>query len=223
LIEWLPPVYTLLVLGYAALLDVKSREVPPVYWALAIAVGLPISLAAYRGELAYTLVYHLSSLAVVLLAYAMYRLCLIGGADVLAFLTLSILAPRLPGSLVPALYLAILYSAIPGLAYHVYSAILACGGLRLGCIVRHKFSVKARLIVEDPRFRWWLVEGGGGCSIEGDPRQLALRASGGDLESYITASPGHPYIAHLAVGYALALLVGDEPLIRLALAIAQLL
>lgn len=222
MIEWIPHAYNLVILGLAGLLDVRSREVDPRFWLLAIALGLPVTLWVNVENLRVLVVYQLLSLVVVIVAYAMYRTCMIGGADVLAFLTITLIAPLIPGSLVPTLYLAILYATIPGVAYQLYSAYLACGGLKLGCMMRFRFKVKARLIVEDPRFRWWLVEGGGECSIEGDPKQLAVKASGGNLESYITASPGHPYVAHLAVGYAIALILGDKPIVNLILELAQL-
>jgi len=82
---------------------------------------------------------------------------------------------------------------------------------------RFKFKIKARWVIEDPRFKWWLVDIKGGCSIEEDPRTLALKVSQGDLEAYIIASPGHPYIAHLTIGYLIAIVIGDKPLLYLIL------
>lgn len=213
MIEWAPVVYTLLILLYAALLDVKSREIPPRYWLLVVPLGLPLTLIAYRDSITVLLVYQALSLAVIAVTYVMYRACMIGGADVLAFLAIAILAPRLPDGIIPSLYLSILYASIPGFAYQLYSAILACQGFKIPCVLGLKFKVKARLILEDQRFKWWLVESRGDCSIESDPRELALKASNGNLEAYIVASPGHPYIAHLTIGYMLSMILGDKPLL----------
>ncbi len=222
-LSWLPAVYTLVVLVLAGFLDVRSREVPPRYWLVAIAVGLPVTIVVNSGDLGTLIAYQLLSLVVVVPSYLMYRACMLGGADVLAFLAIALLAPLRHGSLIPLLYLAVLYATIPAIAYHVYSATIACNGFNVRCVARMKFKVKARHIAEDPRFKWWLVDVKGECAIEGDPRALALKASQGDLEAYVTATPGHPYVAHLAVGYLIALAIGDKPILELALLLFKLL
>jgi Flp pilus assembly protein protease CpaA len=222
LLEWTPAVYTLLVLAIAGALDVRSREIPPWYWLVAVAVGLPITVAVYRGDLGVLIAYQVLSLVVVIPSYIMYRYCMLGGADVLAFLVIAILSPVRPGSIIPLLYLAVLYAVAPAIAYHLYSAWIACNGFKVGCMSRMKFKVKVRTIVEDPRFKWWLVDVKGECSVEGDPRALALKAGQGDLDAYIDATPGHPYVAHLAIGYLVAIAIGDKPILELVTALAKL-
>ena len=223
MLSWIPLIYVLAVLAYAGFLDVRLREIPPGYWFIAIVVGLPITLAVNIGDLRVLLLYQLLSLIVVVPSYVMYRACMLGGADVLAFLTVAVLAPLAPGGIIPLLYLAVLYATIPAIAYHVYSASLACKGLSLRCMLNVKFKVKAKAIVEDPRFKWWLVEARGECNVEEDPRVLALKVSRGDLEAHVIASPGHPYVAHLAIGYLIALIIGDKIILKLLSTLVQLL
>jgi len=222
-LSWIPLVYMLAVMAYAGFLDVRSREIPPRYWFVVLVLGLPITIIANGGDLRILLLYQLLSLIVVIPSYLMYRACMLGGADVLAFLTIAILTPLAPGSIIPLLYLAVLYATIPAIAYHLYSASLACKGLSPRCMFKFKFMIKVRSILEDPRFKWWLVEVKGGCNIEEDPRMLALKAGQGDPEAYVVASPGHPYVAHLTIGYLLAMVIGDKPVIGLVLALAQFL
>ncbi len=211
--EWVPAVYALAVLGYAALLDVRFREVPPRYWVLTgvpgALISVPIHLLSYDFKV--LAVYYLASIIVVAIVYVMYRFCMIGGADVLALTLISVLAPIRPGSFIPFIYLVILYSAMPALAYQAYSGFKICGSLDIKCVARLKYRVKAGKLLGGEEFKWWLVDVEDGCSIDEDLKSAIAKASKGDPEAYILASPGHPYVAHLAIGYAIALALGDLP------------
>ncbi|MDM7274581.1 MAG: hypothetical protein P3X22_000425 [Thermoprotei archaeon] len=204
----------MVVLGYAALLDVRFREVTPRYWVLAGVPGALVSVPIYvlGYDFRVLAVYYLASIIVVAVVYVMYRFCMMGGADVLALALISVLAPIRPGSFMPFIYLAVLYSVIPGLAYQVYSGFKVCGSLDFKCAARLKYRVKAGRLLGDEGFKWWLVDVEGGCSIDEDLRSAVAKASKGDPEAYVVASPGHPYVAHLAIGYAIALVLGDLPI-----------
>lgn len=201
--------YATLVMGYAAIEDVKRREVDTKVWILATLAGAPFSALAALADVWKHMLFLLSSLLLVTLAYALYRLCLIGGADVLAMAFIALIAPA-GHLLLPPLFLAVLYSPLSVLAYQLYSNYLFCGSLEPRCLLAFSHKVEARRLIEDPRLRWWVVSGEA-CKEESQ-EDIVLRASGGELSLQLEASPGHPYVAHLAVGMIATLLLGDLPI-----------
>ncbi|MEM1873385.1 MAG: hypothetical protein QXS85_01595 [Acidilobaceae archaeon] len=205
-------------------MDVKAREVPPLYWALAIAIATPITLYSYtilNIGLAVIAVNVLLSLSLTLLVYVLYRECVMGGADVLALLFLSLSSPVFPDSFMPGPFLAVLYAVVPVLVYHIYSVRLVCRDIR--CLLRLEFEIPAWRLMEDSRLRWWIVLSGSEeyCEVEEDAPQAAARISGGNPNAILRATPGHPYIAHLAVGYTMACIIGDYPLEALIAALVE--
>lgn len=200
----------LVTLIVAAIQDIKKREVSPTIWLVATPVAAALTLIDTNIlELAYLL----ASLLPAFVAFVLYRLCMIGGADVIALLFLAVAVPQGDGLLLPPTYLTITYSLLPAVAYQLYSNSLICRG-GVACMLSQSHEVEVERLMNDERFRWWIPEGEA-CSEE-DPREIIARAAGGDGGKLVRVSPGHPYVAHLAVGYILTILIGDLPL-RLAM------
>lgn len=214
LLEYAHGLLVLLLLAGAGLLDVRSREIPPLYWVIAGLAALPVAVYVYaeRYSLHLVLSHMLISSSVALFMFVLYKRCIIGGADVLAVVFLTICSPVIPNSMIPAPLLAVSYSILPAIAYHVYSARLVCSSL--SCFFKLSFDIPAGRLMSDPRLRWWIVESDDEIACaEIDAPEAASIASDGDPTVVLSATPGHPYVAHIAVGYALALLIGDLPIV----------
>lgn len=196
----------LLVMMIAAIQDVRKREVEPVLWLVAIPLGAAITLSQMSQE---RVIYLLFSLLPAAVSFVLYKRCMIGGADVLALLFIAIAAPWDRDLLVPPVYMIVLYSIVPSLAYQLYSNLLVCGG-SASCLLSQSHEVEAGRLLRDQRLRWWIPEGEA-CSEE-DPREVIARLSDGDESRRIKVMPGHPYVAHLAIGALLTLIFGDLPL-----------
>ncbi|MCX8165565.1 MAG: A24 family peptidase [Acidilobaceae archaeon] len=204
--------YVTLVMLYAGISDIRTREVDPRLWLAASIPGAPLALLTALSDSLTYILSMLLSLLVVAVAYVLYRFCIMGGADVLAMLFVAVMSPV--GTIFPSLYLAVIYSAAPSVLAQVYYNYRFCRSLSLGCIFATSHEVEVKRLLEDPALRWWGVSGES-CREE-DPREILMRVSGGDLAAKVRVSPGHPYIAYLAIGLLLVLLIGDMP-IRLVL------
>ncbi|MEN3000124.1 MAG: A24 family peptidase [Acidilobaceae archaeon] len=201
--------YVTLVMIFAGISDIRTREVDPRLWLLAGIPGAPLALLTAVSEPFMYFLSLLLSLLVVAAAYVLYRLCIIGGGDVLAMLFIAVISPI--GTIIPSLFLAVLYSSVPSVLAQVYYNYRFCRSLKLSCLMAGSHEVEARRLLEDPALRWWGVREEF-CSEE-DPHDIIMRISGGDLSAKVRASPGHPYVAHLAVGLLLTLLIRDMPIL----------
>jgi len=214
LLKLIPLLYATIALAYTGFLDFKSREVDPKLWLIFLVPGIPISILFnyYLGDTILSLLSLTLSIPIVALTYIMYRLCMIGGADVLALAFISIIAPYTPGSILPTLYATILYSITPALFYQLYSNMKVCRVTSIKCMLSLKHSIEAERLLKDPSFKWWLIDYSGGCSIDEDKETIIAKASGGNLKTILQASPGHPYVAHLSIGLILAIILRDYPI-----------
>ncbi|MEM4893364.1 MAG: prepilin peptidase [Acidilobaceae archaeon] len=205
-------------------MDLRSRETPPFLWALATIISMPLAFYSYRTlslSFVQIVISIMLSLSVTLVVYVLYKKCMMGGADVLALLFLSLCSPVLPDSIVPAPFLTIIYASIPGFIYHVYSVKLVCKDL--SCFLKHRFEVPAKRLAEDPRLRWWMiVDGESSCVIDVDTPTLAASLARENPERLVKATPGHPYVTHLAIGYAIACAIKDFPILALLVTIQSL-
>ncbi|ABU82581.1 A24 family peptidase C-terminal domain-containing protein [Ignicoccus hospitalis] len=124
---WLLDVYrtalALVVLSYASYLDWKTREIPPKLWATAALLALPASLyeavTLSSAGLGDYVVFSFLSGAIIILVLALLMLRnMMGGADVLAFLFITVDMPWYPfalggpRALLPVPLLTLLYSTI---------------------------------------------------------------------------------------------------------------
>lgn len=210
------------VLGYAAYRDVKYREVDPYYWAAAFFAASPAAILCWAGILGAptfpaVLLGNLAAIAVIgVVAY----LCMVGGAD---FFAIALVAYALPAARdgFPLALATLLYASAAeaslSLAYCAYNATVnrklasEAGGWIPYCFL----GVAAR--VRDAwRRPWWYpltgLESGGGCVAE-DPHEQLSRVAGEKGEDHVVwASPGLPFIAFILPGFAVAYLLGSEPI-----------
>jgi len=198
--------YFVLVLGLAGLSDLRHREVEPLLWAAALPAapgfaayglytrGLPLDAAAVLAA---------ASLAPALAGLALYRLCLLGGADVAALAFVGLAGLGLPTwKILPPGLLAVVYSAPASLL------LLAAEAFSAGCVFDCRVPPEE---VARRHRRMWLVftppAGGEGCSLSVDSPTLASQGARGRIAI--------PLVAALALGGLAAAVVGDEPLLSL--------
>lgn len=209
--------YVGLVLLIAGVLDAVYREVEPLYWYIATKAGILVSIAVagygaslYGGGYYYLLlVYTLLSLIPVAVVGVLYKLCMIGGADVGAIAFIALSMPVVEWSLLPPVYLILLYTLVPLIAYNIYVSLRHCRGLRAGCL-KGSIDVDRDSLLSSKEYRWWMPEVEG-CSIEGYKDELVFRYHGGSSGT-VKASPGNPYVAFIAIAYLIFLLLGDYPI-----------
>jgi hypothetical protein len=213
--------YVLAVMSVAGYSDALKREVEPLLWLASSKLGLSLGALCMAGHVAqlglplFAAVYALS-FAPAAVVYVLYRLGYMGGADFLALAFMAATLPLIEGTVVPAPMLAVIYSVAPTLAHRVLVGVMVCGWSRASCLVSLRVSVEAREIVYSRRSLWWIVVDerlGGRMLLE--PHEAAVRVVGRRLDERVEATPGMPYVAHLAVGLALALALGDGPVIAL--------
>ena len=213
----LQEVYVLIVLVIAGLLDVVYREIEPLYWYIASKAGALLVLAEasygaslYGGEYYYmVMVYLLLSLVPVIVVLALYRLCMIGGADVGAIAFIAVTLPLHAGSLVPPIYLIIIYTLAPMAAYSAYIYLARCKGPLIRCL-RGPVVVDTRELLVRREYMWWMPSVGG-CSIGLYKDEAVFRRYKG-LKRRVEASPGNPYVSFIAVAYIIFLFIGDYPM-----------
>ncbi|MEE8354941.1 MAG: A24 family peptidase C-terminal domain-containing protein [Candidatus Bathyarchaeia archaeon] len=234
---------SLTMLGYTSWVDLKTREIYDLVWLVFGGLGLVIALyEVYMGSLAlvwFVIVVLISSAISIALGY----LGLFGGADVLAFITLSVLHPFSPKGLEPLL--GIVSPLFPltlfsnsALAGASFSIVLLIRNLALTFQGRSLFSgleheplwkklavlvtgLKMRVgSVRGPPFQYPLEVPATG---ENPGRRLVLMPDIQDDDSAVEVfrtleasgveevwvSDTLPFIVYIAVGYVLALVLGD--------------
>lgn len=205
------PLFAAIVMTVAGLLDLLYREMEPLYWFYATLIGGLLYLSEYHWLLARAdLILVGLALVPVGLMLALYMAGVMGGADVMAMLFLSLAYPLAPDALLPIPVLTILYASIPSLAHRVWMASRVCGKPR--CLLAGKVRVEAWRLLRDPRLRWWLVSDKrlGGLDVGAEIWEVVAKLGPKEL---VEVSPGLPYVAHLAVGFITALILGDRPVL----------
>ncbi len=177
------------------------REVDTELWIASLPLGLALGYASLTGyPLPRSLPYALT-LPLVLVLLVLYALGYLGGADAWLSLFLALALPVPPGSLLPTLYLAFLYSAPFAVAYYLWELYRFCG---LSCVARLKARVRGADLAGE--LRWWLPRG---VRLVGDPHEVVAAEALWDREVY--ASPLLPMITLVFLGLVVAVLVGDTP------------
>ncbi len=218
--------YVVSVMSIAGYEDALKREVEPLLWLSSSKLGLSLGalcMASHVDSLGPTLfamVYALS-FAPALTVYVLYRLGYMGGADFLALAFMAALLPLLKGSIVPAPMLAVIYSLPSMLAHRLVVGAMICSPDRrwgyLACLASLRVSLRARDVVYSRRSLWWIIDDErlGEHRIFMEPHEAAVRVVGRRLDDRVRATPGMPYVTHLAVGLALAVVLGDRPILAL--------
>jgi preflagellin peptidase FlaK len=185
ILDTLRILFSLVMLSYASWVDMKTREIYDIVWLFFGGIGLII--AVYE---VYTGILPLVWLALPILfsggvSIALSYFGLFGGADVGAFITLSILHPIPPRGLIPFLGIV---SVVYPLTLFSNSA-LSGASFSLVLLVRNLIhALKGRSIFEglkqEPLWRKLVVMGTGLrveiCSVRGPPFQYPLEHPGED-------------------------------------------
>ncbi|MEB3860611.1 MAG: hypothetical protein GSR84_00135 [Desulfurococcales archaeon] len=211
--DYLPAVVAVVVMGVAGILDLLYREIEPLYWFYATLLGGLAYLKTHGGLLGQAEPILLGlALAPALVMAGLYAAGLMGGADVLAMVFLSLAYPLAPGSLLPVPVLAILYASPLSVAHRIWMLCRVVRGPR--CLVSGRIRVPGYRLLSDPRLRWWLVSDkrAGGLDVGGETWEIVAKL--GPREP-VEATPGLPYVTHLAAGTILAVILGDDPVLGL--------
>ncbi|MDR2719447.1 MAG: prepilin peptidase [Nitrososphaerota archaeon] len=101
----MPFVFTLSILAYACIYDIKERQVSNKVWLLAYPTGIILTLTQIvLGSIDSTVVL-VSVLSAVFLGFVLFRSGYYGGADLKALLFIALTTPTIPASLNPTLNL----------------------------------------------------------------------------------------------------------------------
>lgn len=213
-------------LVYATYRDVKYRDIPEVTWLPASLLAVGINL--YHGN--YDLVHTAFSLLSALILLVMSLIDLIGGADFLALLMISVAHPKF--LIFPISFLTLFYSLLIPLALMVYYMILNAkygDALRkIDCVSGSKLNLKLfgrPMTVKDylrkefiypltvptgKEFKGYVCRASFGSDEEEERIKERIKEllDKGLLseDSVIWVTPGLPHIAFFLVGYVLALL-----------------
>ncbi len=211
---------------YATYRDVKYRDIPEVTWLPASLLALGINL--YQGN--YDLFHTAFSLLPAFILLVMSFIDLIGGADFLALLMISVAHPRF--LIFPISFLTLFYSLLIPLALMLYYMIL---NIKYGDVLRkiecvsgsklnlklfgrpmtikdylHKEFIYPLTVPADEELKGYVCR----ASFGSDDEEEKIKERIKDLvdrgllseESIIWVTPGLPHIAFFLVGYVLALL-----------------
>jgi len=102
LLLWLSFVFTLSVLAYACVYDLKERQVSNKVWLLAYPTGIILTLTQVMLGLIDGSVVLISVLTAVFLGFVLFRSGYYGGADLKALLFIALTTPTIPLTLNPA-------------------------------------------------------------------------------------------------------------------------
>ncbi|GBF09618.1 hypothetical protein apy_13430 [Aeropyrum pernix] len=197
----LPAAVATILLLVAGLMDALWREIEPAYWYLAVKTSLLVFAASLylEGGLASApskaLVHVSLTLILVAVSLALFKLCLLGGSDVAAFVLVAVSSPYSPGLPIPPLAVALIASAPLAAIYITVSHVR---------LRRRGGLLTPEDLAFDPRFKWWIprVEGEvverffHGCRLDADPPALAALTG-----RRVRAEPGIPLVAFIALGY----------------------
>ncbi len=220
---WLPRALAVLALAYAAYSDVRSREVDDVVWVALLSASAPFAILEVAALRELSLRLYLTSVYLAFsLGLALTALGLWGDADFLALTSVSLLTPPGRGLIAALPSLSVLVNAL--LAALAYPLLLLARNLRLMHKTNLFEGVEAGrlerlaalfLLTRVPREEYLRrravytpaeeVVGGRRRLVFG----LRIRREGAEPQGeYVWVSPYVPFVAAIAVGYALHLIVG---------------
>jgi hypothetical protein len=105
LLLWLPFIFTLSVLAYACIYDLKERQVSNEIWLLAYPTGIILTLTQIVLGLIDGSIVLISVLTAMFLGFVLFRSGYYGGADLKALLFIALTIPTIPPTLNPILNL----------------------------------------------------------------------------------------------------------------------
>jgi len=105
LLLWLPFVFTLSVLAYACVYDIKERQVSNKVWLLAYPTGIILTITQIILGLIDGTIVLISVLTAMFLGFVLFRSGYYGGADLKALLFIALTTPTIPTILNPTLNL----------------------------------------------------------------------------------------------------------------------
>ena len=201
-----PAIVVLTALAIAGLSDVKSRDIDPVFWMISI----PLATGVYAYSCGPQTV-SLGSLLLPLLAIAympaivslvLYKLGLLGGADVWALTLIAAGFPLHPALPIPSTLAAVIIGSVTMMMHRAASVARVCG---IRCVIKARVRVDSGRIISDPRMRFWIVDAGEGIDVSQEPWEIVAR--NWSSKRLVKASPGLPYIAHLALGLGVYIII----------------
>ncbi len=194
-----PAVVVLSALAIAGLSDVKSRDIDPIFWMITIplATGVYAYSCGPQTTSLGTLLPPLLAIAYMpaIVSFILYKLGLLGGADVWALTLIASGFPLHPALPIPSTLATVIIGSMTMMLHRAASVARVCG---IGCIIKARIRVDAGRIISDPRMRFWIVDSGEGVDVSQEPWEIVARNWGS--KRLVKASPGLPYIAHLALG-----------------------
>ena len=230
-IDYIRVLISLTMLGYASYKDIKTREIHDIVWIIPSAIGLAIdAYEVINGNLAITgALYNIGFM--VILSGILWYLSLFGEADLIAFVALSLIHPRVPEfnylGYTPLLFsfTMIANSAISGVLMTFYTLVAnLIQGVNL--FERHEYISVGKKIALLFTGRNIPVE-----SLRGPPFEYPLEVKGelvlrpdifDDDEARkafrylrergvkrVWVSSTLPYIVVLLVGYVISIVFGD--------------
>ncbi|MCE4615958.1 MAG: hypothetical protein F7C09_02720 [Aeropyrum sp.] len=199
-----PYLYALIVLAMAGASDALYREVDPPLWYIGSKAGILLfTLTTSNLDLTINEAFMaLQGILVVIAAYILYRLCMLGGADVAALIFILFSTP-LPLHLPISPIAASLALSAPALgAYLAFSSLKAR---------RSGWLAGPEDLVVGGRFKWWLPkvqefdlsDNRKTCALDYDPPAVLVLSS----RDRARVEPGLPLVAFISLGYMLYLVV----------------
>ncbi|MEB3780201.1 MAG: hypothetical protein GSR85_08225 [Desulfurococcales archaeon] len=200
----------------AGISDLRGREVEPLIWPILAKPG--VALLAYciaSGYVSIDLVTMILAFIPALVVGALFYLGWMGGADLAALLFLAVVLPRAPGDVLPFPLLVVIYTAIPSFVHRLIIGLRNCPSSLSRCMLSSRLKVKARDLLYNEEFKWWIVtdKRAGSLDVAAEPHEAVVSIVGEGLEEEVEATPGLPYVFHLAVAAWIAALLGDKPFI----------
>ncbi len=197
--------YALFVVGIAGLFDMIYREIDTELWMSSLPLGIALGYLSLSNHPYPKITPYALTFPVIVVLIILYYLGYIGGADAWLGVFLSLSLPVRSGSIIPAYYLAVIYSTPFILGYYLCSLYSTCSW---NCIRNRGVKVRGIELVE--KMKWWIPKGE---KITGDPHEIV--ASGNYWEETVTASPLLPLVSLTWMGLVIAVILGDKPLINL--------
>ncbi len=197
----LPASIVLGILLLAGIVDIKSRDIDPIVWMVGVplAAGLYVYTCGSMLEGLGPLLLPLLALAYVpaVVSLALYKLGLIGGADVWALTLLAAGFPFHPQLPVPSSLAAVIVGNMTMMVHRIIVVRRVCG---IKCIMKARVRIEAERILSDPRMAFWIVSTDKGMDVSQEPWEVVAR-QGISGRNKVAATPGLPYVAHIALGF----------------------